>query len=98
MQAFRQDSGCRSLHRRSDGNARGFSQLPQPGWPNLKVVVTSAFARMYRNTGRSDFVERMTKFGISAARLAETPSKWVVMTRPSLMKDFEKKEIGRAHV
>ena len=71
-----------------------FAQLPQPGWPNIKVVVTSAFARMYRNTGRGDFVERMTKFGISAARLAETPSKWVVMTRPSLMKDFEKKGVA----
>lgn len=67
-----------------------FGQLPKPGWPNLKVVITSSFARMYRKTSRDEFVGRMAKFGISAGKLAETPSKWVVMTRPSLMTDFEK--------
>lgn len=67
-----------------------FARLPQPGWPSLKVVITSAFARMYRNTGRGEFVDRMAKVGLSAARLSDTPSKWVIMTRPSLIKDFEK--------
>jgi ribonuclease J len=39
----------------------GFGKLPRPGWNNLKVVITSAFARLYRNTGQEDFVERMVK-------------------------------------
>ena len=52
-----------------------FGKLPRPGWNNLKVVITSAFARLYRNTGREDFVERMVKNGISARKLAETPER-----------------------
>jgi ribonuclease J len=68
-------------------------RLPRPGWRNLKVVVTSSFARMYRNTGREAFVARMAKFGISADKLNQTPSHWVVMTRPSLMKDYEFKGV-----
>jgi ribonuclease J len=70
-----------------------FGRLPRPGWRNLKVGITSAFARMYKNTGREAFVSRMAKFGISADKLAETPSQWVVMTRPSLMRDYEFKGV-----
>jgi ribonuclease J len=62
-------------------------RIPQPGWANLKVVITRAFARLYRRRGRADFVDRMAKFGIPAAKLAE--GKWVTMIRPSLMRDFE---------
>jgi ribonuclease J len=29
-----------------------FGKLPRPGWNNLKVVITSAFVRMYRRIGR----------------------------------------------
>jgi ribonuclease J len=65
-----------------------FGKLPRPGWNNLKVVITSAFARMYRRSGREAFVEGMVPFGISAARLAETPERWVVMVRPSLIRDY----------
>lgn len=67
-----------------------FGKLPRPGWEHIKVVVTSAFARMYEKTGRGDFVKRMARYGISAKALAENPSKWVVMTRKSLLRDFEK--------
>lgn len=70
-----------------------FGKLPRPGWNNLKVVITSAFARMYRRTGRESFVERMAQYGISAGRLAETPSKWVAMVRPSLIRDYVRKGI-----
>jgi ribonuclease J len=70
-----------------------FGKLPRPGWNNLKVVITSAFARMYRRTGRSSFVERMVQYGISARKLAETPSKWVVMARPSLIRDYQRNGI-----
>lgn len=70
-----------------------FGRLPRPGWRNLKVVVTSSFARVYRNAGREDFVARMAKFGIAADKLAGTPSKWVIMTRPSLIRDYEFKGV-----
>ena len=65
-----------------------FGKLPRPGWNNLKVVITTTFGRLYRNTGREHFVERMVKSGISARKLAETPERWVIMTRPSLIRDY----------
>ena len=65
-----------------------FGSLPRPGWKNLKVVVTSAFARMYRRKGREAFVEQMVPHGISAAKLAKTPERWVAMVRPSLIRDY----------
>lgn len=70
-----------------------FGRLPRPGWDNLKVVVTSAFARMYRRTGRETFVERMVPHGISAARLALEPERWVAMVRPSLIRDYVRKGV-----
>ena len=65
-----------------------FGRLPRPGWSHIKVVVTNAFARMYEKTGRGSFLKRMLPYGISAKALAETPSKWVIMTRKSLLRDF----------
>jgi ribonuclease J len=70
-----------------------FGKLPRPGWKNVKVVVTSAFARMYRRTGRKALVEQMVPHGISAAKLAETPERWVVMVRPSLIRDYVPKGV-----
>jgi ribonuclease J len=70
-----------------------FGKLPRPGWRNLKVVITSALARMYRRTGREAFVERMAQHGISAGKLSETPAKWVPMVRPSLIRDYAPKGI-----
>ena len=66
-----------------------FGRLPQPDWPAMKVVVTSAFSRMYRRKGEEAFIERMVPHGMSAKRLAATPEKWVVMVRPSLVRDYE---------
>jgi ribonuclease J len=71
-----------------------FEKLPRPGWNNLKVVITSAFARMYRRTGRESFVERMVQHGISAGKLVETPSNWVAMVRPSLIRDYVPKGVA----
>ena len=70
-----------------------FGKLPRPGWKNLKVVITSAFVRMYRGTGRESFVERMVAHGISAAKLAQSPERWVIMVRPSLIRDYLPKGI-----
>lgn len=64
-----------------------FGKLPRPDWAGIKIVVTSAMARMYRRKGNEAFVERMVPFGISAKKLSATHEKWVVMVRPSLMRD-----------
>ena len=70
------------------------AKIPQPSgdWPNLKVVITSAFARLYRMKGRGGFVDRMaqSRFGISARKLAERPERWVIMVRPSLIRDYRR--------
>jgi ribonuclease J len=71
-----------------------FGKLPRPGWRNLKVVVTSAFARMYRRTGREAFVEQMVPYGISAAALNKSPENWVVMARRSLIADYARKGVA----
>jgi ribonuclease J len=65
-----------------------FGKLPRPDWVGIKVVVTGAMARMYRRKGNEAFVERMVPFGISAKKLSATQEKWVVMVRPSLMRDY----------
>jgi ribonuclease J len=68
-------------------------KLPRAGWTNLKVVITRSFARLYEMKGRRAFVERMAAHGISAAALAQNPSRWVVMIRPSLIRDFTAKGV-----
>jgi len=73
--------------------AADFGKLPRPGWDNLKVVITSAFGRMYRRIGREGFVERMVPFGISASKLTETPERWVAMVRGSLVPDYSHKGV-----
>ncbi|WP_312145342.1 MBL fold metallo-hydrolase [Brevundimonas sp.] len=68
-------------------------KLPRAGWNNVKVVITRSFARLYEMKGRKAFVERMAAHGISAAALAQNPGKWVVMIRPSLIRDFVSKGV-----
>lgn len=68
-------------------------RLPQPGWKQIKVVITKAFSRLYKMKGREHFVDRMAKYGISASALAERPSHWTIMIRPSLIRDFEAKGV-----
>ncbi len=70
-----------------------FGKLPRPSWKNLKVVFTSAFIEKYQRTGRKAFVDRMVRHGMSATKLAETPEKWVVMVRPSLIRDYVAKGV-----
>jgi ribonuclease J len=68
---------------------REHGRLPQPGFRNIKVVITRSFGRLYRDTGRESFVARMAKHGIAARKLAETPDRWVVMARKSLLRDYQ---------
>jgi ribonuclease J len=48
---------------------------------------------MYKRIGREAFVKRMVPHGFSATELAETPEKWVVMVRPSLIRDYVAKGV-----
>jgi ribonuclease J len=68
---------------------RDHSRLPQPDWPQVKVVVTRAFAKMYRDKDREAFVERMVRHGIAARKLGESLRSWVAMIRPSLIRDYQ---------
>lgn len=64
-------------------------RIPQPDWSGIKVVITKAFSRLYKRKGDDAFVSRMASNGLSAKALAATPEKWVIMVRPSLVRDFE---------
>ena len=66
-------------------------RIPRAGWDNIKVVITRSFARLYEMKGRKDFVTRMAAHGLSAAALGNHPGKWVIMIRPSLIRDLESK-------
>lgn len=69
--------------------------LPQPGWPNLKVVLTSRMRWLYSDQlDEEEFVTRVcAPNGMGAAALSEDRQRWVVMTRPSLAADFRKKGV-----
>lgn len=68
-------------------------RLPRPGLKQLRVVVTRAFVRLYKARGDEAFVERMAAYGISAKALASDHERWVIMIRPSLLRDFEQKSV-----
>lgn len=67
------------------------TRLPLPGHPNLKVVITTRLADRYRAIGRSDFVARMARHGISARRLQN--GQHVIMLRRSLIPDYVRKGV-----
>lgn len=65
--------------------------IPQPHWPDIRVVFTKRLADMYRRNGAGAFVDRMVRpNGISAKALLVDPEKWVVMLRKSLVQPYEK--------
>lgn len=71
-------------------------RIPTPDFDNMKVVITSAMARMYKRKGMSEFVDNLAKSGnaISARALASDPSRWVVMLRSSLIGDYTKNGVA----
>lgn len=70
-----------------------YANLPQPGWKQIIVVITSAFADLYRSKGREEFVTRMASHGVAAHHLNDTSSRWVVMTRKSLIRDYARRNV-----
>ncbi len=74
----------------------GSPSLPQLGWENIQAVVTSRMTRMYKNPrrmNRPEFVEHIAKSGhaISAQKLEQSSNGKVIMLRPSLFDDYQKK-------
>lgn len=65
-----------------------YTGIPQPGWPGLRVLITSRFSRMYRGKGDGAFVDEMAQHGISARTFSKMRNT-VCMIRPSLIDDLE---------
>lgn len=74
-----------------------FADIPQPEWKggHMRAAVTSRMAYLAERLGEPDIVESLKKHNaaMSAARLAETPEKWVIMARSSLVEDFARKGV-----
>lgn len=68
-----------------------FAQLPQPGThQGFCAVATKRIGRLMKRMGQDDIVEKLIelKSAMSAKRLADTPEKWVIIIRSSLVEDF----------
>lgn len=70
-----------------------FGRLPEPGWKQLKVVMTAGLRRRYRGPEGDAFADRMASHGMSAATLEFAAEPLVVMTRASLIRDFARKGV-----
>lgn len=71
-----------------------FNRLPAPGWKQIKVVMTAGLRRRYNGADGDAFADRMAKLGMSAASLEGSLEPLVIMTRPSLIRDFVKKGVA----
>jgi ribonuclease J len=74
-----------------------FADIPQPEWKggHMRGVVTSRMKYLAERLGEPEIVENLIKHNaaMGAARLAETPEKWVIMARSSLVDDFASKGV-----
>lgn len=70
----------------------GYGRLPTFGWRQIKVVLT----RGLRRRADEAFVARLLKEGVAvgAASLEGAREKLVIMTRPSLLRDFSAKGVA----
>lgn len=72
-----------------------FAKIPQPEWPNIKVVITNNLKNHYAQIGKKEFVDNYCiPKGISVSRLGEDRNKWVIMTRKSLIPNYSVKSIN----
>ena len=71
-----------------------FNRLPAPGWKQIKVVMTAGLRRLYGGPEGDAFADRMAKLGMSAASLEDFQEPLVIMTRPSLIRDFVRKGVA----
>jgi ribonuclease J len=75
-----------------------FAKIPQPDWDggHMRAVVTSRMKYLAERLGEPEIVENLIKHNaaMGAAKLAETPEKWVIMARSSLVEDFARKGVA----
>lgn len=75
----------------------GRDSIPKPGsrWPSLKVVVTNALNRRYQMMGKGHIVPELKEQGraMGAAALEQNPSRWVIISRGSLVRDYVGKNV-----
>jgi len=71
-----------------------FGRIPQPDWKAIKVVVSKNLANKYRQDGKEDFIARMARNGLAVRHLAEQRQRWVIMTRPALVREYQKQGIS----
>ncbi|GHV49882.1 MBL fold hydrolase [Deltaproteobacteria bacterium] len=69
-----------------------FARLPQPDWSggHMRAVVTSRMKQLTRRLGEDNLVERLigVNAAMSARKLAQTPERWVIMARGSLVDEY----------
>ena len=75
-----------------------YDSLPRLGWPQLRAVVTSGVKWLYESTDRMnapEFIERCCQSGraFGAAKLESGERGNVIMLRPPLLKDYERKGV-----
>lgn len=67
-----------------------FGRIPQPDWEAIKVLVSPNLAFRYRQDGKDPFVGRMARTnGLAIRHLGEQRGRWVVMTRPALVREYQ---------
>ncbi|WP_055048085.1 MBL fold metallo-hydrolase [Devosia sp. A16] len=72
------------------------TRLPLPGksFPELKVVITPGGRRLYTRQGRDAFVAEMATSPFATSRKRLVGDKAFIMTRDSMLDDFEKAGLG----
>ena len=74
-----------------------FASIPQPEWggKTIRAVVTQKMSTLLRRLGEGNFIDYLKKHDavMRADNLTETPEKWVIMVRESLVADFTRKGI-----
>lgn len=76
--------------------APGGSSLPRPDrrrFPGLHVMMTPALVRRYSAMGREDHVRRVLETGRATSRRQTALHNAIVMTRASLLRDFERSNL-----
>lgn len=70
----------------------GNTNLPRPGFPGLKVVITSALRRHYALLRGESFIERLLPHAIAADKLQGSCG--IIMLRQGLVKDYAAKGVA----
>jgi ribonuclease J len=80
---------------------KDFVKTPQAAWggTHMRAVVTRRMSNLLRRLGEDNFIEYLKKYraAMKADYLVNTPGKWVIMARDSLVDDYKDKGILPTH-